>query len=100
MTTQHVHINVGGKTREERAEIEAKRGIYRDNLGKIIRTEEWKRARIQSLQEKKIMCLQRLENINSELISLGVLLDDTPQAAGEEKSLWTRFVELVKEIFN
>ena len=55
----------------ERAEIEARRGIVRDEDGKIVRSKEWKVARAKSLQEKLDDCARRTKNVKAELKSLG-----------------------------
>jgi hypothetical protein len=55
---------------DERAEIEGKRGIVRDESGAIIRSPEWKKARKALLLQKKNDCQIRLRNIDAELKSL------------------------------
>ena len=55
----------------ERAEIEARRGIVRDEDGKIVRSKEWKVARAKSLQEKLDDFARRTKNVKAELKSLG-----------------------------
>lgn len=58
-------------TRDEvRAKIEAKRGIFRDSTGCIIRNEDWKRDRILFYEEKRKDFLNRIKNceIESDLL--------------------------------
>ena len=55
----------------DRAEIEARRGIVRDEDGKIVRSKEWKVARAKSLQEKLDDFARRTKNIKAELKALG-----------------------------
>jgi len=45
---------------EERAEIEARRSIVRDAAGRIIRSEEWKQARIAFMLAKRAECETRI----------------------------------------
>ena len=52
---------------EDRAKIEARRGIVRDAEGKIIRTPEWLDARVEMLKEKKADLLNRIDNIDAEI---------------------------------
>jgi len=51
----------------KRADIEAKRGIFRNEEGKIIRSKEWKLERIAYLKTKKADLLNRIKNIDSEI---------------------------------
>jgi len=50
-----------------RAEIEARRGIVRDENGHIIRSKQWLKDRIQSLEAKIADCEQRIENAKVEI---------------------------------
>lgn len=59
-----------GRSKDERAEIEAKRGIVRDEDGKIVRSNEWKVARIAHLQEKVETFSQRAKNAKAEIKEL------------------------------
>lgn len=59
-------INVGGNS-ENRAEIEALRGIVRDADGSIVRTKEWRVERATVLEAKLIDLAQRIDNVNKEL---------------------------------
>ncbi len=52
---------------ETRAEIEAKRGIVRDDQGRIIRSKEWLKERIKFLQAKIADFDQRTENAKVEI---------------------------------
>lgn len=54
----------------DRAEIEARRGIVRDENGKIVRSEEWKVARIAHLQGKIETYAQRTKNAKAEIKAL------------------------------
>lgn len=56
----------------DRAEIEARRGIVRDEDGKIVRSKEWKVARASYLQEKLDDYARRVKNTKAELKALGV----------------------------
>jgi len=51
----------------KRAEIEAKRGIIRDEAGRIIRSKEWLKARIKQLEAKKEEYKNRTKNIDAEI---------------------------------
>lgn len=53
-----------------RAGIEAKRGIVRDDDGKIIRSKEWKKARIAQLESKIEDFAQRTKNAKAEIKAL------------------------------
>jgi hypothetical protein len=50
-----------------RAEIEAQRGIVRDEQGRIIRSKEWVQERIVHLETKKADLANRIQNIDKEL---------------------------------
>ena len=50
-----------------RAEIEAQRGIVRDEQGRIIRSKEWIQERIAHLEAKKADLVNRIQNIDEEL---------------------------------
>lgn len=52
---------------EKQATIEARRGIVRDEAGKIIRSKEWVEERITLLTEKRKDCERRIENIDAEI---------------------------------
>jgi len=51
----------------DRAEIEARRGIVRDEAGKIIRSKEWKKSRIVFLESKIADFAQRTKNAKAEI---------------------------------
>lgn len=51
-----------------RAEIEAQRGIVRDEQGRIVRSKEWIQERIAHLEAKKADLANRLQNIDEELM--------------------------------
>lgn len=53
--------------REYRAKIEAERGIFRDNEGKIIRSKEWIIKRIQHLEFKIGEFEKRITNAKQEI---------------------------------
>lgn len=53
--------------REQRAAIEEKRGIVRDEAGRIVRSKEWVEERIAILKEKRKDCERRIENIDAEI---------------------------------
>ncbi len=50
-----------------RAEIEAKRGIVRDEQGRIIRSKAWLEERIALLETKEEDVQRRLKNIRAEI---------------------------------
>ncbi len=50
-----------------RAEIEAKRGIVRDELGRIIRSKQWLKERIKLLEAKQEDLKTRAKNIAAEI---------------------------------
>lgn len=50
-----------------RAEKEEKRGIVRDESGRIVRSKEWVENRIAMLKSKRKDCEQRIANIDSEI---------------------------------
>jgi hypothetical protein len=50
-----------------RAEIEAKRGIVRDEQGRIIRSKEWIAERIEMLKAKEADLQTRIKNIKAEI---------------------------------
>lgn len=50
-----------------RAEIEARRGIVRDENGKIIRSKEWVKERIATLKAKRKDLENRIVNIDAEI---------------------------------
>lgn len=50
-----------------RAEKEAKRGIVRDESGRIVRSKEWVESRIATLKSKRKDCEQRIANIDAEI---------------------------------
>lgn len=56
-------------TGETRAEIEAKRGIVRDENGKIIRSKKWIKDRVDLLKFKRSDCVTRIANIDAEIKS-------------------------------
>lgn len=55
---------------KERAAQEAARGIVRDEDGKIIRSEEWKRQRIAHLNLKLEQLAKRVKNVKAEIKEL------------------------------
>jgi hypothetical protein len=50
-----------------RKEVEARRGIVRDDEGHIVHSKEWLKARIEWLKAKDADMAQRRENIKVEL---------------------------------
>lgn len=54
----------------DRAQIEARRGIQRDALGQIVRTNDWKKARIVFLKQKIEDFASRTKNAKAELKEL------------------------------
>jgi hypothetical protein len=50
-----------------REEIEARRGIVRDEDGRIIRSKEWLKERIEFLKQKKEDFNTRMENVDVEI---------------------------------
>jgi len=50
-----------------RADIEARRGIARDEQGRIIRSEDWTKERIAYLETKKTDLTTRIKNIDAEI---------------------------------
>jgi hypothetical protein len=50
-----------------RQDIEARRGIVRDEQGRIIRSKEWLAERIEWLDTKKADLKLRIKNIDAEL---------------------------------
>ena len=60
-------VNVGGMGKVERAEIEATRGILRDENGVIIRTREWREERAKLLEQKLVDIAQCIDNVNKEI---------------------------------
>lgn len=60
-------VNVGAGSGENRAEIEAGRGIVRDAEGSIIRTKEWRTERATVLEAKLVDLAQRIENVKKEI---------------------------------
>jgi chaperonin cofactor prefoldin len=50
-----------------RAEIEARRGIVRDEQGRIIRSKEWIEQRIEMLKAKEADLQNRIKNIKAEI---------------------------------
>ena len=56
-----------GRSREQRADIELKRGIVRDEEGKIVHSNEWKVARITHLHTKIEDFAQRTKNAKAEI---------------------------------
>jgi len=51
----------------DRKQIEARRGIVKDNQGRIVRSKHWLEERIQSLQAKKDDLKNRIKNIDAEI---------------------------------
>lgn len=54
----------------ERAQIEARRGIQRDALGQIVRTNDWKKQRIAFLNGKIEDFASRTKNAKAEIKAL------------------------------
>lgn len=54
----------------DRAEIEARRGIVRDEAGKIVRSKEWKIDRVAHLKAKIDDFAQRTKNAKAEIKAL------------------------------
>lgn len=54
----------------ERAQIEARRGISRDALGQIVRTNDWKKKRIVFLNSKIEDFASRTKNAKAEIKAL------------------------------
>ena len=52
---------------QTRAEIEAKRGITRDEQGQIVRSDEWVKERIKALKTKEEDLQNRIKNIKAEI---------------------------------
>jgi len=50
----------------DRKKIEARRGIVRDESGKIIRSKDWLTTRIEWLQNKRADMKNRIKNIDAE----------------------------------
>lgn len=50
-----------------RAEIEARRGIVRDDSGRIIRSKKWLKERFKYLAAKRKDCERRIINIDAEI---------------------------------
>lgn len=50
-----------------RAEIEAERGIVRDEQGRIIRPKPWIKERIKTLESKEEDLQRRLKNVRAEI---------------------------------
>lgn len=50
-----------------RSEIEARRGIVRDEEGRIVRSKAWVKERIEYLAAKRADCVTRIENIDAEI---------------------------------
>lgn len=67
MNTQNAEVRRNGA---DRAEIEAKRGIERDENGKILRSDEWKRDRIAHLKAKIDDFANRTKNAKAEIKKL------------------------------
>lgn len=54
----------------ERAQIEARRGVQRDALGQIVRTNDWKKNRIAFLNGKIEDFASRTKNAKAEIKQL------------------------------
>ena len=68
MAKKNAVISLGDPTK--RAEIEARRGIQRDEKGQIIHSKEWKKNRKVFLEKKQEDLSQRLKNVKTELKTL------------------------------
>jgi len=66
-----------------REEIEAKRGIVRDEQGRIIRSTEWIKERVQFLKTKKEDISKRLKNIEAEIKYRELELSDKGEGVEE-----------------
>lgn len=53
-----------------RAEIEARRGIVRDEKGRIVRSKSWKKERIVFLEAKVADSKNRIKNAEAEIKQL------------------------------
>jgi hypothetical protein len=58
---------INEQTMSTRAEVEARRGIVRDEQGRIIRSKVWLKERIKHLEAKKGDMKTRIKNIDAEL---------------------------------
>ena len=65
--SKNVAVALGGESKEERAEIEAKRGIVRDAEGRIIRSKKWKKDRVKFLKDRLEDIDNRRNNILAEI---------------------------------
>ena len=51
----------------KREQVEEKRGIVRDEAGRIVRSKDWIKDRINALKVKRDDMEQRIKNINLEI---------------------------------
>lgn len=58
---------VVSRSGSNRAEIEARRGITRDADGHIVRSNAWRKNRINELESKKEDLKNRVKNIDAEI---------------------------------
>jgi hypothetical protein len=74
MSTEDFKQFRAGLSRDElqalRPEIEARRGITRDEQGRIIRSKEWKKQRVSHLEERITDYEQRIKNAKVEIKDL------------------------------
>jgi hypothetical protein len=66
-----------------RAEIEARRGIVRDEQGRIIRSPQWIKERIKFLEAKEEDLKNRLKNIRAEIKYRALELSDKKKEVEE-----------------
>lgn len=65
--SKSVAVALGGESKEERAKIEAERGIVRDAEGRIIRSKKWKKDRVKFLKDRLEDIDNRRNNILAEI---------------------------------
>lgn len=68
-------INMTPEQLKQRAAQEAQRGIVRDENGVILRSKEWKRDRVEFLNQKIVDCNTRIKNAKAELKQLNAELN-------------------------
>lgn len=72
---------------ETRAEIEARRGIVRDENGHIIRSKEWLKDRIKHLEARNADFEQRMKNVKVEIAERKAELKKAPSQAEVDELL-------------
>lgn len=70
MAKQIKHVSTSGQDPAERAAIEAKRGIVRDEDSKIVLSAAQKKARKAHFQAKIVDFKQRIKNAEAEIKTL------------------------------